>query len=197
MTQILQENIRNIIFYYIKQKYSQELISKKKKILTVDEIIDVVNHLYSSEKKNIQKYIKDCLRDMMDKNYNSMVVENIIFEIFSDEELAKNRVILEIQNYQEHQKSKNNIYIKEIIPHSKYGLGLKLDFDTNDIVVSNLKKNPEDNSPLPAELNNIKIGDSIIEINDDNLENLEAQDSIQIIKKYIDSGIPLKLTLKT
>ena len=44
---------------------------------------------------------------MYQENYNSAVVENIIYEIFDDEELAKNRVILEIKSFQEHQKNLN------------------------------------------------------------------------------------------
>ncbi len=197
MTQILQENIRNIIFYYIKQKYSQELINKKKNFLSDNDINYIVNQLYSSENNKIKKYIRDCLKDMMLENYNSALVENIIFEIFDDEELAKNRVILEIKNYQLHKESKNNIYEVQLTPHDKYGLGLKLDFDSNDIVVSNLKKNPDDNTPLPAELSKIRIGDSIIKINSESLEYLDSKHSVDIIKKYIESKQTLNLTLRT
>lgn len=193
----LQENIRNIIFYYIKQKYTNILQDKKNSLIEREELVDMVDNLYNTEKGELQQYIRDCLKDMMLDQYNSPLVENIIFEIFDDEELAKNRVILEIENYQQFKKSKNYTYEVEISQHPKYGIGLKLDFEPNDIVVSNFKRNPENNTTLPAEEKNISIGDSIIEINDVSLENINSDKSIEIIKQYLENNSNIKLKLKT
>lgn len=193
----LQENIRNIIFYYIKQKYCSILKEKNKIILETEEINEMVENLYFSEKSKLQQYIRDCLKELLKDNYNCMLVENIIFEIFDDEELAKNRVIMEINNYQKFKKEKNNIYELDLKPHPKYGIGLKLDFDTNEIVVSNFKRNPDNNDKLPAEESNkILIGDNILSINNKTMENLESSECIKIIKENI--NIPkVKLVIRS
>lgn len=193
----LNENIRNIIFYYIKQKYNGYLKEHNKTFVENDELVNLINTLYSEEKDKLQEYIRNCLRDMMQSSYNSMVVENIIIEIFSDEQLAKNRVMMEINSFQENKKNKNNIYETVLDIHPKYGIGLKLNFEDADIVVSNLKKNPDNNSPLSAEKNNISIGDSIIRINDIDFTNKNTQEIIQIFKDATSGKKQIKLTLKT
>ena len=184
----LQENIRNIIFYYVKQKYCLILKKKNKLILEETEINDMVNNLYVTEKSKLQNYIRECLKELLKSNYNCILVESIIFEIFDDEELAKNRIIMEINNYQRFKKEKNNIYELLLTPHHKYGIGLKLDFDTNEVVISNFKRNPDNNDKLPAEdSNKILIGDNIISINDIKLEDLESEECIRLIKEKLNS----------
>lgn len=193
----LNENIRNIIFYYIKQKYNVYLKENNKSFVENDELVSLIDKLYVTEKDKLQEYIRSCLRDMMQSSYNSLVVENIIIEIFSDEDLAKNRVIMEINSFQTNRKNKNNIYESTLNIHPKYGIGLKLNFDDNDIIVSNLKKNPDDNSALSAELNNVSIGDSIIKINNQDFTNKTTNEIIQIFKEATHNKQQIKLTFKT
>ena len=192
----LQENIKNIIFYYVKKKYNEFLQKENLKFIDDIQLLDLVDNLYSVEKESLQKYIRNCLKDMYQENYNSAVVENIIYEIFDDEELAKNRVILEIKSFQEHQKNKNNIYEVALRPDSQYGIGLKLDFEPHDIIISNFKRNPENNNKLPAEDTKISIGDSIIGINGICLEDKNSDSCISIFKENINREI-VHLKLKT
>ena len=190
-----QENIKNIIFFYIKKKYNEYLEKNNTDYIEEDEINNLVNQLYTVEKDTIKKYIRECLKDMYLDKYNSTLVETIILEIFDDEELAKNRVILEITTFQENKKKKNVIYTKEITPDKEYGIGLQLDFTTKEVIVSNYKRKP-DNSKLPAELQGISIGDSIIEINNQELENKNTQEKFDIVKKEITKSI-IYIKLKT
>lgn len=192
----LQENIKNIIFYYIKKKYNEHLETENLKFISDYQLQDLVDNLYTKEKESLQKYIRNCLKDMYQDNYNSALVENIIYEIFDDEELAKNRVILEIKSFQEHQKNKNNIYEVVLKPDKQYGIGLKLDFEPHDIIISNFKRNPEDKSKLPAEDTQISIGDSIIGINGISLEDKDSDDCISIFKDNMTKDI-VSLKLKT
>jgi hypothetical protein len=48
----------------------------------------------------LKKYIRDTLKENLKENYSSFQVENIILEMFSDPEMAKHRVFLEIMEYQ-------------------------------------------------------------------------------------------------
>ena len=194
----LNENIRNIVFYYIKQKYNAHLKENNKTYIDEPELEMLVNKFYSNEKTNLQEYIRNCLKDMMHDEYNSPLVENVLLEIFSDEELAKNRVMDEITNFQNDKKNKNNVYEALLNIHHKHGIGLKLNFDDSDIIVSNFKKNPDDNSALSAELNNnISIGDSIIQINDINFMDKTTEEIIHIFKSATSNKSHIKLTFKS
>ena len=44
--------------------------------------------MYIDKKKDLQQFIKSCLKEMMIDNYPGVLVENIIYDIFSDEEIA-------------------------------------------------------------------------------------------------------------
>jgi hypothetical protein len=190
-----QDNIKNIIFFYIKKKYNEYLEQHCTDYIDKNELEKLIDQLYIVEKDIIKKYIRDCLKDMYSDNYNSTLVETIILEIFDDEELAKNRVILEIQTFQQNIKKKNIIYTKELIPDKEFGVGLQLDFTTNEVIVANYKRKP-DNSKLEAELQGIKIGDSIICINNNDLENKKTQEKFEIVKKEITKSI-VSITFKT
>ena len=192
----LQENIKNIIFYYVKKKYNECLEEKKQRFINDEELNQLVDNLYTIEKESLQKYIRSCLKDIYLEDYNSALVENIIYEIFDDEELAKNRVILEIKSYQNHQDKKNSFYKVSLIPDTKYGIGLKLEFEPYDILISSFKKNPENNQSLPAEESLISIGDSIVSINGFSLISKTTDEAVKIITDNINTEI-VYLELKT
>lgn len=192
----LQENIKNIIFYYVKKKYNDHLEMENIKVISDIQLHDLVDNLYSKEKDSLQKYIRNCLKDMYQDNYNGALVENIIYEIFDDEDLAKNRVILEIKSFQEHQKNKNSIYEVTLKPDSNFGIGLKLDFEPHDIIISNFKRNPTTNEKLPGETSRISIGDSIVGINGISLEKKDSDECISIFKENMNTEI-VQLKLKT
>ena len=49
----------------------------------------------------MKKYIRTSLKKNQGEDYNSIVVENILLEMFDDIEYAKNRLINEISSFQE------------------------------------------------------------------------------------------------
>ena len=57
-----------------------------------------LNYLNPSKMK---KYIRTSLKKNQGEEYNSIVVENILLEMFDDIEYAKNRLINEISSFQE------------------------------------------------------------------------------------------------
>ena len=180
----LQEKIRNIIFYYVKNQYNIYLEKNNVKIINENELHKVINQLYVEQKKDLQLFIKNCLKEMMQENYPGALVENIIFEIFHDKEMGVNRVTLEIKKYQEY--IINNIskeYELTVPIDPDYGLGLSIDFFENDVIVKNYKRN-SNNKLLPAEESGlISIGDSLIKINEESLEEIDTEKKINIVKK--------------
>ena len=98
--------------------------------------------------------------------------------------MGVNRVTLEIKKYQEY--IINNIskeYELTVPIDPDYGLGLSIDFFENDVIVKNYKRN-SNNKLLPAEESGlISIGDSLIKINEESLEEIDTEKKINIVKK--------------
>jgi len=190
----LQEQIKNIIFYYVKLHYNDYLRTNNLKFIEEEKIRNIISSLYNEEKKNLQEFIRQCLKEMMKDEYPSLIVENMIYQIFEDQELAINRVALEIKKYQQFiiNNSSEEYSIKMPIDPD-YGLGLKIDFFEDEVVVKNYKRNNE-NKILPAEKSGlISIGDSLIEINSISLENISTEERIEIVKKNLNTDF---VTLK-
>jgi hypothetical protein len=185
----LQQKIKNIVFYYIKNHYKNYLNTNNLKYIPEDDIEEVINQFYKNESKNLKQFIRTTLEKMMEDNYPGALVENIIYEIFEDEEFAKNRVIMEIKMYQENNKEEleneilNNSYEVYLTPNSEHGLGLVINIDDDGILVKDFKK--INNITLPAEkCTMISIGDRLIKINEHDLNKMTIKDSINLLKNY-------------
>ena len=75
------------------------------------------------------------------------------------------------------------------------GIGLKIDFLEDDVVVKNYKRN--NNKKLAAEKSGkISIGDSIIKINDIDMIKLNTEEKVKIVKEAIKSD-SIKIKFRT
>ena len=138
----LQEKIRNIIFYYVKNQYNNYLKENQLKFIKEEELNGIITNMYVKQKKELQMFIKNCLKEMMKDNYPGALVENIIFEIFQDQDMAVNRVTLEIKKYQEYVMDNISKEYEITVPiYPDYGIGLKIDFLDDDVIVKNYKRN--------------------------------------------------------
>ena len=97
--------IRDIVFYYIKYYYDKHLEENKLKQLSEKEISPFVDKLFNDNPSKMKKYIRTSLKKNQGEEYNSIVVENILLEMFDDTEYAKNRLINEISSYQENEQT--------------------------------------------------------------------------------------------
>lgn len=193
----LQEKIRNIIFYYVKNQYNNYLKENQLKFIKEEELNGIITNMYVEQKKELQMFIKNCLKEMMKDNYPGALVENIIFEIFQDQDMAVNRVTLEIKKYQEYVLNNISKEYEITVPiDPDYGIGLKIDFLDDDVIVKNYKRNNE-NKVLPAEESGqISIGDSLIKINNIELENITTEEKIKIVKGAMGKDF-IKLKFRT
>jgi len=92
--------IKDIIFYYVKYYYDKHLKDQNIEQISDDEVNSFVDTLFTNNPGKFKKYIRDSLKKNQGDDYNSMVVENILLEIFDDMEFAKNRLIIEINAFQ-------------------------------------------------------------------------------------------------
>ena len=83
------------------EKYLEEHNLKK---IGKEQIPQVVNELYEEKETELKKYIRGTMRKNFpdyDKNFTLKTsTEEIILEMFGDPEFSKNRIIIEIENYQ-------------------------------------------------------------------------------------------------
>ena len=93
--------IQDLILFYVKENYNKYLEDHKIKEIPEKDIADVISQLYVTKKEHIQTFLKDSLKQLMkDEYFGDQTLSNICREIFSDDELCKNRLIMEIKNYQ-------------------------------------------------------------------------------------------------
>lgn len=103
-TRILPNMIKDITMYYIEFYYNKYLADNKLNKISDSDLRNLVNEIYGEKKKDLCNYIRTSLKDNLKDDYNNLLVEEILLEMFDDPEYAKERVIIEILNYQ---KSKN------------------------------------------------------------------------------------------
>ena len=92
--------VKDVTYFYIKYYYEQELEKTNQKKLSETKLKELIEHLYVEKSGELKKYIRDTLKENLKENYSSFSVENIILEMFSDPDLSKHRVYLEIIEYQ-------------------------------------------------------------------------------------------------
>ena len=92
--------IKDIVFYYIKYYYDKHLKENSIEKILDDNIKVFINNIYDNNSLKIKNYIRKSLKKNQKENYNSMVVENILLEMFDDIEFAKIRITNEIVEYQ-------------------------------------------------------------------------------------------------
>jgi len=92
--------VRDITYYFIKYYYDKEIQTNGQKVLSEDQLRGMIDLLYVEKAGELKKYIRDTLKENLGASYSSLAVENILLEMFNDPEYSKQRVLLEILEYQ-------------------------------------------------------------------------------------------------
>ena len=109
----IQKHIKDLIFFYVKTNYNNYLQENKIKTIPEDKIDGIITKLYSDRKEHLKGFVKQSLKTMLKEEYpGDLIVLNILTEIFSDDNLCKNRLIIEIKLHQQQQKQGKNDYSK-------------------------------------------------------------------------------------
>ena len=109
----LQKNIKDLIFFYVKQNYDNYLKVNNVEYISEDKITEVISSLYLERKDHLKEFIKTSLKQVMKEEYpGDLVILNIMIDIFSDDELCKNRLIVEIKLHQQKMTGGKNDYSK-------------------------------------------------------------------------------------
>lgn len=99
----LQKNIKDLIFFYVKTNYDNYLKENKIQFIENDKIDTVISELFESRKEHIKEFIKQSLKKILKKDEypGDQTIQNLLLNIFQDENLCKNRLIVEIKLHQQ------------------------------------------------------------------------------------------------
>lgn len=93
--------IQDLIMFYVKENYNNHLLEHNIKLIPEEELESVIENLYSQRKDHLKSFIKESLKKIMKDEYiGDLVVNNLLIDIFRDDKLCKNRIKLEISEYQ-------------------------------------------------------------------------------------------------
>lgn len=96
-----QKLIQDLILFFVKENYNKYLSDNEIKKIQDDQIELVVKKIYQEKKSNIKEFLTTSLKKIMGEDYiGDLFVNNICIDIFRDDKLCTNRIILEIKNYQ-------------------------------------------------------------------------------------------------
>ena len=106
--QSLPNIIKNISFHFVKLNYNKYLEDNKMEEIPKERLEEVVGELYDQKQTELKKYIRGTLRRNFpdyDQNFSMKTsTEEILLEMFEDPDFAKNRIVLEIEAYQDSKK---------------------------------------------------------------------------------------------
>ena len=98
----LHNNIRDLIHFYIRTNYNKYLEENNIKNIDEDKIAGVVNNLYTDRKEHLQIFIKSSLKQILKDEYpGDQTIQNLLLNILQDDDLCKNRIIVEIKLHQQ------------------------------------------------------------------------------------------------
>ena len=98
----LEKRIRDLIHFYVKENYNHHLQKNELTFIKEEDIPTVVDQLYTVKKDHIQVFVKDSLKVMLQEEMpDEYIINNLLSEIFRDDELCKNRLIMEIKLHQQ------------------------------------------------------------------------------------------------
>ena len=93
--------IQDLIMFYVKENYNNHLLEHNITLIPEEELESVIENLYSQRKDHLKGFIKESLKKIMGEEYiGDLVVNNLLIDIFRDDQLCKNRIKLEISEYQ-------------------------------------------------------------------------------------------------
>jgi hypothetical protein len=102
-----QKLIQDLIFFYVKENYNKYINEHKIHSINDEKIPSVIDSLYTEKKSHIKVFLKNSLKEIMKDEYiGDLLVDNICYDIFNDDDICKNRLIMEIRLYQKKKKKK-------------------------------------------------------------------------------------------
>ena len=102
----LERTVKDLVIFYVKENFTKYLSDNNLKTIEKSKIKEVISDLYYSKKDHLKQFVKESLKELWKDDYpGDLVINNIFFEIYDDDELCINRICIEIELYQEKSSS--------------------------------------------------------------------------------------------
>ena len=109
----IETRIRDPIHFYIKTNYETYLKEHNLTLIPDDQVEPVIRSLYDERKEHLKGFIKTSLKQLLGNDYpGDLVVLNVLVEVFADDDLCRNRLIMEINLHQQNVRGQPNDYRK-------------------------------------------------------------------------------------
>ena len=94
--------IQDLIFFYVKENYKKHLEENNINYIPDEEISNVVDVIYVERKKHLNKFLRESLKKIQKEEYiGDLIVNNICYDIFNDDNVCKHRLYTEIKLFQD------------------------------------------------------------------------------------------------
>ena len=93
--------IKDLISLYVKENYTNYLKENNLQKIPDNKIKDVISKIYTERKDHLKGFLKITLNEIMKDDYiGDLTVNTICNDIFNDDQLCINRLVLEIEQFQ-------------------------------------------------------------------------------------------------
>jgi hypothetical protein len=107
----IDKHIRDLIHFYVKTNYENYLQEHNLALIPNEQIETVIHTIYDSRKEHLREFIKTSLKKLLkDECPGDLVILNILSDIFNDDTLCRNRLVLEITLYQNDKRGTTTNY---------------------------------------------------------------------------------------
>tara|TARA_Y100000992_G_scaffold69024_2_gene43137 strand:+ start:9217 stop:9813 length:597 start_codon:yes stop_codon:yes gene_type:complete len=167
--------IKKIIYDFIQNEYKNYLIENNTLLINEEDIYNAIYNLYD---KNI-KILKSIIRNKLKSDINSLSLENLILEIFSEKD--KN-----IKNLKEEFVIMQRHNLKSLtLPIINNSLNISISIEYSFVKIDKVNtKNISEHTEIYDILNNYKY---IYSINNIILEKIENDNKIEFIKNLLEN----------
>ena len=101
----LHQHIKELLIFYIQTNYNNYLKENNLTKIENDELKELITKLFEIKKEHSKQFIKDSLKTIYGEEYQGdAIINNYLNEIYLDETLCINKIILEIELYQKNNK---------------------------------------------------------------------------------------------
>ena len=176
----ISDEIKNIGFNFIRNKYQEYLQSNKILLIKENVIKKIITELYDTNIKVLKQEIRNTLKNKHKEDYPSAMVENILLDLFQEKEMNIANAVKEIILIQ------NNNLKSLTLPIINNSLNLNISLNDNYVKINSINsKNLKDNIQALEIYKIIENYSFLYSINNIILE--EHDDKINIIKNEIEN----------
>ena len=98
----LERTIKDLVIFYVKENYNNYLKENNLKKIDKNKIKEIISNLYYPKKDHLKQFVKDSMKELWKEDYpGDLIIDNVFFDIYQDDEFNINRISVEIELHQE------------------------------------------------------------------------------------------------